>query len=49
MMNMRKISCGEDCGIKRPFKLAELWRIGTSLEIENGHRCNVLSRKAQCW
>ncbi|TOK00780.1 integrase, partial [Vibrio parahaemolyticus] len=32
---MRKLSSGKCSGIKRPFKLEEIWRIRTRLEIEN--------------
>ena len=32
---MRKLSSGKCSGIKRPFKLEEVWRIRTRLEIEN--------------
>lgn len=32
---MRKLSSGKCNGIKRPFKLEEIWRIRTRLEIEN--------------
>ncbi|ELB2958137.1 tyrosine-type recombinase/integrase [Vibrio parahaemolyticus] len=32
---MRKSSSGKFSGIKRPFKLEEIWRIRTRLEIEN--------------
>lgn len=32
---MRKSSSGKCSGIKRPFKLEEIWRIRTRLEIEN--------------
>ena len=31
---MRKLSSGKCSGIKRPFKLGEIWRIRTRLEIE---------------
>lgn len=31
---MRKLSSGKCSGIKRPFKLEEIWRIRTRLEIE---------------
>ncbi|EJT3867121.1 integrase [Vibrio tarriae] len=32
---MRKLSLGKCSGIKRPFKLEEIWRIRTRLELEN--------------
>ena len=32
---MSKSSSGKCSGIKRPFKLEEIWRIRTRLEIEN--------------
>jgi hypothetical protein len=32
---MRKLSSGKCSGIKRPFKLEEIWRIRTRLELEN--------------
>jgi hypothetical protein len=32
---MRKLSCTKCSGIKRPFKLEEVWRIRTRLELEN--------------
>lgn len=32
---MRKLSSGKCNGIKRPFKLEEIWRIRTRLELEN--------------
>ncbi|BAJ03351.1 tyrosine-type recombinase/integrase [Shewanella violacea] len=32
---MRKLSSGKCSGIKRPFKLEEIWRIRTRLEIES--------------
>lgn len=32
---MKKLSSGKGSGIKRPFKLEEIWRIRTRLEIEN--------------
>jgi hypothetical protein len=32
---MRKLSSAKCSGIKRPFKLEEIWRIRTRLEIEN--------------
>lgn len=32
---MRKLSSGKCSGIKRLFKLEEIWRISTRLEIEN--------------
>lgn len=32
---MKKLSSGKGNGIKRPFKLEEIWRIRTRLEIEN--------------
>ncbi|ARO99262.1 Tyrosine recombinase XerD [Vibrio alginolyticus] len=35
---MRKLSCTKCSGIKRPFKLEEIWRIRTRLELENDLR-----------
>ncbi|MGR5244436.1 hypothetical protein ACP3VU_06650 [Vibrio sp. PNB23_22_6] len=35
---MRKLTSGKCSGIKRPFKLEEIWRIRTRLEIENDHQ-----------
>lgn len=32
---MKKLFSGKCSGIKRPFKLEEIWRIRTRLEIEN--------------
>ena len=32
---MRKLSSGKCSGIKRPFKLEEIWRIRTKLELES--------------
>lgn len=35
VVNMRTLSSGKCSGIKRPFKLEEVWRIRTRLELEN--------------
>lgn len=32
---MKKTTSGKCTGIKRPFKLEEIWRIRTRLELEN--------------
>ena len=32
---MKKTALGKCTGIKRPFKLEEIWRIRTRLELEN--------------
>lgn len=32
---MKKTASGKCTGIKRPFKLEEIWRIRTRLELEN--------------
>jgi integrase len=34
-VNMKKSTSGKCTGIKRPFKLEEIWRIRTRLELEN--------------
>lgn len=34
-VNMKKTNSGKCTGIKRPFKLEEIWRIRTRLELEN--------------
>ena len=34
-VNKKKTALGKCTGIKRPFKLEEIWRIRTRLELEN--------------
>ena len=39
---MNVLSKGKPTGFEKPFKLEEIWRIRTRLELENDEHCSTL-------